>query len=92
MITICIILFLAVATLWFFANEYPTLFGMYVPVCAMKRVKFKILVAVCILGSMIFAVNGDVAASLFLHYDGVSPDAQSIFIILLSALITLLLL
>ncbi len=92
MITICIILFLAVATLWFFANEYPTLFGMYVPVCALKRVKFKILVAVCILGSMIFAVNGDVAASLFLHYDGVSPDAQSIFIILLSALITLLLL
>lgn len=40
------ILFVAVVALWFFTNEYPTLFGIYVPVYDMKPLRFKSLVLV----------------------------------------------
>lgn len=92
MIYISIILFLTVAALWFFAHEYPALFGLYVPTCVLKRVYFKVLVALCLLGSMILASKAHVFESLILHFDGVSPDMQSLIVILLSSLITLLVL
>ena len=33
----CLILFLSVTALWFFANEYSTLMGVYEPTCAIPR-------------------------------------------------------
>lgn len=38
------ILVAAVAALWFFTNEYPTLFGVYVPVYDMKPFRFRCII------------------------------------------------
>ena len=84
-----LILFLAAVALWFLTNEYPVLFGIYVPTCALKRSYFKIIVAVSILST--------VAVSCF---TGIGEprsviseiDTQSLLIVLISSMIVLLVL
>lgn len=88
MTVICLILFLAVSALWFFANEYPVLFGIYVPAYAVRRTVFKILVASAMAGAILLASSIDA-------FDGavsIIVDSHSVIIVLLSSLIVLLVL
>ena len=45
MSVLCLILFLAVVSPWFFANEYPVLFGPYATARAIRRSYFRLIVS-----------------------------------------------
>lgn len=89
MTVLCLILFLAVGSLWFFANEYPTLFGVYVPARALRRFYFKVIVAVSIIAAVMLSGHGGVQKELMGHFASSVIDCQSLIIILLSSLISL---
>ena len=89
MTSLCIILFLAVTALWFFTNEYPVLMGIYVPACAVRRVYFKVIVTVSMLLAVFLSRNADIAPALTSAFSLGGMDCQSVFIVLMSALITL---
>lgn len=89
MINLCIILFLAVVALWFFINEYPALFGIYVPTRAVRRVYFKLLVAVSLTAAVIFSASGDVSAAIRTYYSNSTLDCQSLLIVILASFIIL---
>jgi hypothetical protein len=92
MTVICLILFLTVSAFWFFANEYPVLFGIYVPTCALRRSIFKIVVSVALLSAVAFTyTTGSGIIMPADQYIGI-VDCQSLMIILLSSLIILLVL
>lgn len=89
---ICVILFLIVSSLWFLANEYPVLFGIYVPTCALKRVHFKMVVASVLLLSIYLAFR---LTPDFPALSGILPcniGSQSLMTVVLSALIILVIL
>lgn len=92
MTTFCFISFVLLAALWFLTNEYPTIFGVYVQTSAMKRRYFKILVAICIISAFYFSKAGDIPQFLTAHYDIGTIDCQSIMVILLASLISLVIL
>lgn len=87
---ICLILFLAVAALWLFANEYPALFGVYLPTCALRRVSFKVVVAVFLLAAIVLStgipVHDTVPSDIM---DGAQIGCRHMVLILLTSLITL---
>lgn len=89
MTSVCLILFLAVASLWFFANEYPTLFGVYVPARAVRRLYFKVIAAVCIILGVSVSAAGGVQESLMSHVSPLRMDCQSLITVLISSLIIL---
>lgn len=92
MTVICLILFFAVSAFWFFANEYPVLFGLYVPTCALRRTVFKSVVSVALLASvaLIFSTRNGIVLPSDFHTGAV--DCHSLMVILLSSLIILLVL
>lgn len=92
MTEVCLILFLAVVSLWFFANEYPVLFGIYVPTCALKRSYFKAIVAFVLLVSVYWGYNLGVGSNMMANLSSGMIDCQSLIIVLISSLIVLLLL
>ena len=89
MTILCLILFLAVGSLWFFANEYPTLFGVYIPARAVKRFYFKVIVAVSIIAAVMLSGYGDIQDGLMSHFAYSRIDCMSLMIVLLSSLIIL---
>lgn len=89
MTVLCLILFLAVVSLWFFANEYPTLFGVYVPARAVRRFYFKVIVAVSIMAAVMLSGHGGVQKELMNHFSSPGIDCLSLMIVLLSSLIIL---
>ena len=89
MTILCLILFLAVGSLWFFANEYPTLFGVYIPARAVRRFYFKAIVAVSIIAAVMLSGYGDVQDELMSHFAFSHIDCMSLMIVLLSSLIIL---
>lgn len=89
MTILCLILFLAVGSLWFFANEYPTLFGVYIPARAVRRFYFKVIVAVSIIAAVMLSGYGDVQDGLMSHFACSRIDCMSLMIVLLSSLIIL---
>ena len=89
MTSVCLILFLAVASLWFFSNEYPTLFGVYVPARAVRRLYFKVIAAVCIILGVSVSAAGGVQESLMSHVSPLRMDCQSLITVLISSLIIL---
>lgn len=92
MTVLYLILFLCVAALWFFTNEYPTLFGIYVPTCALKRVWFKFIAASSLLAAVAFCSHCAVEGSVSSHFSHMSIDCKSLLICLISTLITLFIL
>lgn len=88
----CLILFVCVAAFWFLANEYPTLFGIYVPACAVKRLTFKIIVSLTLLLSVLISGISDVTSNLSARFGDLSMDCQSMMVVVLSSLIVLILL
>lgn len=89
MTNLCLILFLAVVVLWFFTNEYPTLFGAYVSARAVKRLHFKTIAAVFLIGAVLMAGPGVVRSSMTVQVASSCIDCQSLIIVLISSLIIL---
>lgn len=87
---VSLILFLAVSALWFFSNEYPALFGLYVPASVVRRRTFKMIVAVFLILSLYFSVYAGVPGAVETLFSTCIEDFRSIFIILISALVTLM--
>lgn len=87
---VSLILFLAVSALWFFSNEYPALFGLYVPASVVRRRTFKMIVAVSLILSLYFSVYAGVPGAVETLFSTCIEDFRSIFIILISALVTLM--
>lgn len=88
----CLILFLLVSSLWYFIYEYPTLFGIFVPTCAFRRIYFKLIVSFFFLSAVMYGCMCDFCLPLSQSLRTLDVDPQSIIIILLSALIMLMLL
>ncbi|MBO5808974.1 MAG: hypothetical protein J6R15_06465 [Bacteroidales bacterium] len=89
MAAICLILFLLTASLWFLSNEYPVLFGIYVPTCAMKRVAFKAVAASALLLAVLLSLMLNVGDNMLEGAYTGFIDSQSLMIVILSALIIL---
>ena len=56
--TLCLILFLSTSVLWFFANEYSTLSGVYGPTCTIRHRDSNWLVLILLLLSLAMVHNG----------------------------------
>lgn len=54
---LCLILFLSVVALWFFTNEYDTLFGVYRPACSMRTMSFNCLLFIGLLTALNFSTD-----------------------------------
>ena len=89
---LCLILFLSVVALWFFANEYGTLSGVYMPTCAMSGRGFNWLVFVTLLASLWFSGVGAVEDALLNCLPASCLDCRSVMLMLLSSLIVLVVL
>lgn len=88
----CIILFLALASLWFFTNEYPALFGIYVSVYAVKRVYFKMIVAASLIAAAAFCGTSGFNPILAGLSDEFGFGCQEVMVMILSSLIVLVVL
>ena len=89
---ICLILFLGVAILWFLSNEYPAVFGVFLPTCAVRRLTFKIIVSATFVAAVFLSGRyGDSGRFFTICSPGVF-DCQSMIAVVLSALIMLLVL
>lgn len=86
---LCLISFVCVAALWFLSNEYPTLFGIFLPACALRRFTFKATVAVTLVVAVLFSGISDVALNVREDFILADMDCQSVLVVLLSALIVL---
>ena len=89
---LCLILFLSVAALWFFANEYDALLGVYGPTCAMSSRDFNWLVFIGLLLAIRYAGAGDVGHALAEHFPSVRLGCRALMLALLSSLIILVVL
>ena len=89
MSTLCIILFVTIAAIWFFHYEYPAVFGLYVPVRALRRIIFKTLVALSLISGVLLSRYADVVTSLTDYWGFSAIDCQSLLILLISSLIIL---
>ena len=87
--SLCLILFLCAAALWFFTNEYDTLFGVFKPTCAVRRGSFIAIVAVFLLSAIWFGRDGAVANAVQDSLSFMSLDCKDVFIVLLSSMIVL---
>lgn len=89
---LCLIFFLLVVSLWFFANEYDTLFGVFEPTCAVRRGNFIAIVFFFLLTFIWFSRMGSVADALQDVMQVSSLDCKTVFIVLLSSMLVLSLL
>ena len=87
--SLCLILFLCAAALWFFTNEYDTLFGVFKPTCAVRRGSFIAIVSVFLLSAIWFGRDGAVANAVQDSLSFMSLDCKEVFIVLLSSMIVL---
>ena len=86
----CLILFLAVVSLWFFSNEYSTLFGIFATARAVRRSYFKLIVCVALVSAVVLSADGAVVGCIADHMNLSSIDSKSLLIVLISSLIILL--
>ena len=89
MTELCLILFLAVVVLWFFTNEYPTLSGVYLSARAVRRLHFKVIVSLLLIGAVFLGSTSGVRDTIAGHLAPSGMDCQSLIIVLLSSLIIL---
>lgn len=86
----CLILFLAVAAFWFFTNEYPALFGVYMHTCALRRESFKVVVAVSLAGAALLSAGIPVHETVSsIIMGGQTVGCRDVMLLLLASLITL---
>ena len=87
--SLCLILFLCTAALWFFTNEHDTLFGVFKPTCAVGRGSFIAIVSVFMLSAVWFGRDGSVADAVRESLSFIPLDCKDVFIVLLSSMIVL---
>lgn len=86
----CLILFLAVVSLWFFTNEYSALFSIFATARAIRRPYFKLIVCLAMVSAIVLSSGGGVSECLADYTAAVSIDNKSLLIVLISSLIILL--
>lgn len=88
---LCLILFMSTVALWFFTNEYDTLFGVYKPTCAINGREFNLLAVTGLLAALwhSHAGAGAVKETLTDCFDIGHIECGTVMIILLSSLIVL---
>lgn len=84
---ISIIFFLTAAALGFFLIEYPAVFGVYVPTCALKRFPFKFLTCSALVLGLLLCGHGGVADSVSNEFGNMRPAADDMFLLVLAAVI-----
>lgn len=87
--SLCLILFLCTAALWFFTNEHDTLFGVFKPTCAVNRGSFIAIVSVFMLSAIWFGRDGSVAEAVRESLSVIPLECTDVFIVLLSSMIVL---
>lgn len=87
--SLCLILFLCAAALWFFTNEHDTLFGVFKPTCAVNRGSFIAIVSVFMLSAIWFGRDGSVAEAVRESLSVIPLECTDVFIVLLSSMIVL---
>ena len=87
---VCLILFLAVTALWFFTNEYDSLFGVYAPTCTMRRVTYNCIVFIGLLAALCCSM--DVRDSLESSYAISGFGSRYAMLVLLLSLVVLMVL
>lgn len=87
--SLCLILFLCTAALWFFTNEHDTLFGVFKPTCAVNRGSFIAIVSVFMLSAIWFGRDGSVADAARESLSVIPLECKDVFIVLLSSMIVL---
>lgn len=87
--SLCLILFLCAAALWFFTNEHDTLFGVFKPTCAVRRGAFVAIVSVFLLSAIWFGRGGSVADAVQRSLSFMTLECEDVFIVLLSSMIVL---
>jgi len=87
--SLCLILFLCAAALWFFTNEHDTLFGVFKPTCAVRRGAFVAIVSVFLLSAIWFGRDGSVADAVRESLSFMTLECEDVFIVLLSSMIVL---
>ena len=87
--SLCLILFLCAAALWFFTNEHDTLFGVFKPTCAVRRGAFVAIVSVFLLSAIWFGRDGSVADAVQRSLSFMTLECEDVFIVLLSSMIVL---
>lgn len=84
---LCIILLVSVVALWFFANEYETLFGVYEPTCVMSGKSFNWMVSIILLVLLSFSADSNVAQTFISHFSFGYLGSKTVILIILSSLI-----
>ena len=85
---LCLILFLIVAALWFFTNEYDTLFGLYRPACAMRITSFNCILFIGLIAALNFSTDVKNSTAEILNINNF--DNNRAMLALLLALIVLM--
>ena len=86
---LCIILFLAAFSYWFFTNEHDTLFGVYGATSVLKNIFMAVLVFVVVLSSIWLSAESDVASSVKGNLAAIHIGTEDVFIMLLASMIPL---
>lgn len=84
----CLILFLTVASVWFFTNEFRTLFGVYEPTCVVRSSSFGAIVSVVFLLSVYAGGFGDVQDALLRNLPTCSIGCEQMMIMLMASLLS----
>ena len=87
---LCLILFVAAVSLWFFTNEYRSIVGVYAPTCALRTKDFNVAVFVILLVFLWYSKNGSVGAAVSEHICISTADSSSMLVALMASFISLL--
>lgn len=87
--TLCIILFLAAFSFWFFANEYDTLFGVYGATSVIRSTSMAIVVFIVLMGSMWVSSSGDVSTAVSRNLAAGPVSSEDVILMLLASMIPL---
>ncbi|MBQ8483538.1 MAG: response regulator transcription factor [Bacteroidales bacterium] len=89
---ICLISFLALVSLWFFAKEYPAVTDVYMHASALKRVYSKVLLALALVSCVMLSGRAGVGESLMECWRFGAGDGQYLILCILSSLLILVIL
>ena len=87
---LCLILFVAAVSLWFFTNEYRSIVGVYAPTCALRTKDFNVIVFIILLVFLWCSKNGSVRTAVSEHICIYMADSSSMLVVLMASFISLL--
>ena len=87
--TLCIILFLAAFSFWFFSNEYDTLYGIYGTTCVVRSRSMIAIIFVVMLAALWVGSAGPVAKSVGHNLPLSAMDTSGFMLMLLASMLPL---